>query len=581
MTIQQISRIQHRRGLRIDLPASLNDAEFGWADDTRELFIGNGTESSVPGNTQILTEETSASVLQYSYISNIGANAITGFEREPLDPYVPSANYPTIRSYQEKFDDFVSVLDYGAIGDGSVDDAAAIRRAMFDLYDETGSPVAAQRKFRSLYFPAGTYALEKEILLYPNAVMIGDGPGRTIFKLTNAGVLDVGGDGDCVARTVDSKGQIGAAIDASAVYDPGNINVTGITFESETSNIGGYLLGEIDIVKLEDALNVNFVDCDFIGTWVLGATSLSRAIHIDKPGSTVPDIGSYTFDNCLFSKNGVGFEPVFASSNVYVVNSRFDTLESGFILGDSNTLDISLYRVSHSIFETIEDIGFDVQTMGVGNISTYNHYRGNGGSDYSIAAVRFAGLTDFTVPTDTTSGGVSLGDIFDIVTVFDCDDKLTNTRVQNRSLNNIVMNNQDAFQIPIGFCGNITIEGDVTITGTLLSGGTAITGSGGTPVIIIPYIASTGEAIFFDYVMRVPTEEVFRVGTLRVVHDGLGLVSGISYDETYAELNGPPTQPIALEAKFAALDTIEVTVIDPLGQALLPSFNFLPRSIRL
>jgi len=68
LAVQQISRIQNRRGLRIDLPDPLNDAEFGWAENTRELFIGEGPFFG--GNTQILTENSPASLPPYTYISN-------------------------------------------------------------------------------------------------------------------------------------------------------------------------------------------------------------------------------------------------------------------------------------------------------------------------------------------------------------------------------------------------------------------------------------------------------------------------------------------------------------------------------
>ena len=58
MAIVQISRITHRKGLSENLP-QLAGAEFGWATNTRKLYIGNGTLSEgapVIGNTEVLTE---------------------------------------------------------------------------------------------------------------------------------------------------------------------------------------------------------------------------------------------------------------------------------------------------------------------------------------------------------------------------------------------------------------------------------------------------------------------------------------------------------------------------------------------
>lgn len=58
MAIVQISQIKHRHGVRSDLP-QLATAELGWAVDTRQLYIGNGTlQEGAPevGITEILTE---------------------------------------------------------------------------------------------------------------------------------------------------------------------------------------------------------------------------------------------------------------------------------------------------------------------------------------------------------------------------------------------------------------------------------------------------------------------------------------------------------------------------------------------
>lgn len=56
----QISRIQHRRGLQVDLSGIiLNSGEFGWAADERRIYIGNRTLENAPvdENVEILTEQ--------------------------------------------------------------------------------------------------------------------------------------------------------------------------------------------------------------------------------------------------------------------------------------------------------------------------------------------------------------------------------------------------------------------------------------------------------------------------------------------------------------------------------------------
>ena len=67
MAVIQISKIQVRRGAISDqaLP-QLASGEFGWAVDTQQLFIGNGSVaegSPAVGNTEILTERSIFDVL--------------------------------------------------------------------------------------------------------------------------------------------------------------------------------------------------------------------------------------------------------------------------------------------------------------------------------------------------------------------------------------------------------------------------------------------------------------------------------------------------------------------------------------
>ena len=71
MPIVQISRIQHRRGKRTDLP-QLAAGELGWVIDEQRLFIGNGTVSDgapAVGNTEIVTAGSSAftTALNHTY----------------------------------------------------------------------------------------------------------------------------------------------------------------------------------------------------------------------------------------------------------------------------------------------------------------------------------------------------------------------------------------------------------------------------------------------------------------------------------------------------------------------------------
>ena len=171
MAIVQISRIQHRRGLAQNLP-QLSHAELGWVTDSRSLYIGNGPTSSgapIVGNTQVLTEHSNiVSLLNYTYEGNATATVQTGV----------TSGSPIVRKLQDRLDDHVSVMDFGASGNGSVDDTAAINRAMYELFVKD----TTQKARRSLYFPAGVYKVTAPINLPTWATIFGDGPGKTLIQ---------------------------------------------------------------------------------------------------------------------------------------------------------------------------------------------------------------------------------------------------------------------------------------------------------------------------------------------------------------------------------------------------------------
>jgi len=175
MAILQLSRITHRKGLSENLP-QLAGAEFGWVLDDRKLFIGNGTivdGAPLIGNTEILTE--------FSNILDISS----GYTYKGADAgYVVStgATEDVVRSLQSKYDDFASVKDFGAIGNGLDDDTAAINRALYELFCRFPNPQIR----RSLYFPAGVYKVTGTINIPPHAKLWGEGLTSSIISFDDA-----------------------------------------------------------------------------------------------------------------------------------------------------------------------------------------------------------------------------------------------------------------------------------------------------------------------------------------------------------------------------------------------------------
>ena len=234
MAIVQISRITQRKGLQEDLP-QLAGAEFGWSVDERRLFIGNGTlEEGAPviGNTEILTEFSDILAVSqlYTYKGEAaGYVAQTG----------PTPGTPVTQSLQSWLDQWASVKDFGAVGDGITDDTAAINRALYQIYCREVNPQIR----RKIFFPAGVYLVTDSIIIPPYASLYGEGPDNSVIKLS--GTITDSTLTQYVARTGDSLQQTGSNIGINGATPPYSISITSLGFSSEADFADVFLLEDI------------------------------------------------------------------------------------------------------------------------------------------------------------------------------------------------------------------------------------------------------------------------------------------------------------------------------------------------
>jgi len=383
MAIVQISRITNRKGLTENLP-QLAGAEFGWCVDSRRLFIGNGTlQSGAPviGNTEILTEYSDITVLaDYTYSDIVvGYAAQTG----------PTPSDPVVRTVQAKLDDFASVRDFGATGDGTTDDTAAINRALFQLYCRENNTEIR----RALYFPAGTYRVTDTIIIPTYAKLVGEGADCSIIY------LELGeGDStipDYVARFGDSRQQIGVNIGVGGATAPRNIEISSMTFQSTEIT---------DVFLVQDAEQCWFESVNFVGA--LTATDIEDSgtdpdiagvRFASTPSNICQDI---TFERCGFYNNAVGIGTTQATQGITISNSGFGTLNQGVVTGGS----AQGFRVVHNVFDQIfaEGIVFNASL----NVSGYNAF-------FNVGSSIGASSPTFPVIRFGSDNNVSVGDMFE------------------------------------------------------------------------------------------------------------------------------------------------------------------------
>jgi hypothetical protein len=420
MAVTTIARIQHRRGVKSDLPETLNEGELGWCLDTRELFIGNSP--AVGGNTQILTSASNlAAIAQYTFVSDTSVASVTG----------TSAAQPIVRSLQKQIDDYwVNVKAYGAEGDGITDDTAAINRAISDLYTKvlTTSESALQTQ-KAIWFPSGTYLVSSPIKVYPGVRLVGEHSSAAVIYLDNNAVAQ-----PCLLKLVDSLGQEDSSIGNNGAVLPTNISAEHITFSTANDE---------DIVILQRCQDITFDSCVFSGNWELGegATTAQKAVDIQTLGSAITT-QNIQFNNCVFENLVYA---VYCNDPVRTIScdrSLFRDIYRAVFLGDVPYLDGPLFStVSNSVFRNIDDRAIYIQSINPG-ISSINNVFDNVGED--------AAGVPTPVPCISWQAGTTLcssvGDRFSRL----ANPPSTAVRIFNAEpASNMILNPQDSFNQPV------------------------------------------------------------------------------------------------------------------------------------
>ena len=394
MAIVQVSQITNRKGLQENLP-QLAGAELGWAVDSRRLFIGNGTlEEGAPviGNTEILTEFSDiVATSPYIYSDSVvGYAAQTG----------PTPSDPVVRTVQAKLDDFASVRDFGALGNGVADDTAAINRALYQLYCREANTQVR----RTLYFPAGTYVVTETIIIPTYAKLVGEGADCTIIQLAES--VDISSLTAYVARFGDSLQQTGVNIGNNGATAPQNIEISSMTFQS---------LVITDVFLVQDATQCYFDSVNFVGPFSssditdpgflpAGADDIAGVRFASTSTLVCTQI---TFDKCAFLGLAYGVNTNQEIQGITVSNSRFNTLWQGVVLGTGATVNggPTGFRAVQNFFDVIyaEGIVYDDVSL---NASAYNVFYNVG---YSIGSTS----PTSAVITFGNDNNVSISDLFE------------------------------------------------------------------------------------------------------------------------------------------------------------------------
>ena len=288
MAVVQISRIQIRRGRKNQgsgLP-QLASGEFGWAVDTQELYIGNGSVaegSPYVGNTQILTEH-----------DNLFEYASTYTYRSDIAYIQTSSNItnPVIRTLQERLDDRVSVRAFNCMGDG-IDQTVQLQQAIFQLFLNDANKTTPQSRV-ILYVEPGIYNLTSTIYLPPYTTIVGAGKEKTVFLASTSGPVFKTINGISTPDSIASDAI--TTTDNQARY----IDLSGFTVRNTNTTIS------VPAFKLNNCVKSNFKDILIDSVWRSGDSfdASNYAIELNSL-STAVTCSSNNFENV--SINGYAY----------------------------------------------------------------------------------------------------------------------------------------------------------------------------------------------------------------------------------------------------------------------------------
>jgi hypothetical protein len=380
MAVVEISRIQVRRGQenQTGIPV-LAGGEFGWAEDTEHLYIGLRRDEggSRDANVRILTENDLRNIFQSSSLSVLNT-ATTYTYRD--DTYITTGTIfgtEVQRTVQEKLDGFVSVLDFGAKGNGVDDDTGPIQLAINNLFRKI-NPIGLTNTEKVLYFPRGVYKISSTIFIPKYTSILGEGIGKTVINQISTG--------SHFFQTIDGNTSSYVTFPSMATLPyPDYISIEKLTLNHDSTISLG-----LSFISLDCSTNSMIRDVRFAGNYDFGDATTSTYIGIDIRGNQALTSENVTIDNCQFENVYHGITSAYDTFNHYINNNKFIRLQRGIVFSQQDAsvlIGPRFSRIINNKFQNIANqaifVGTNTSFTATNHISMNNQFInvGNNGVD--------------------------------------------------------------------------------------------------------------------------------------------------------------------------------------------------------
>ena len=212
------------QGVATTLPAPVGGSLLGW-NATGTALVNVGASGIGAGSVMDV---------------NVAANA--AIQASKLQFTAPGTG-GVARTVQARMQETISVMDYGATGNGVTDDTAAIQAALNEAAT-TGGP-------RRVYFPMGTYVVSSGFTINHPLRLVGEGPGAAAFEGAPAE------NGTRIKYT----GSSGATLFAFTNVNFGNGGIEGMWLDCNGLAANGLVLDGCMSGRFTDVTVGNFTVC--------------------------------------------------------------------------------------------------------------------------------------------------------------------------------------------------------------------------------------------------------------------------------------------------------------------------------
>lgn len=488
MAVLQISRIQVRRGKKnsgTGIP-QLSSGEFGWAVDTQELYIGNGSVlDGAPnvGNTRVLTENDYNTLVQSVFDtilqSNPGESITQLYQYRPMALDLETGLLgPTIRPLQSRLDDIVSAKAFGVNPDGVTDNTGALQLAFDQLY--------LNNVYRSdpdndtwkvvLNLEPGIYVITGVLEIPPFVTLRGAGIDKTFIRQI--------GEGSVTITTINDNNDVDKSLTTTTYANqPRHIEISNLTIENYSNEV---------CLELNAVRNSLFENVKFKSSWDLDS-SITDTVGVNLIAkSSMVTCEKNVFKNCTFENLKTPVTSDYDIQNNVFVECTFTELKTGIKFGINSNGTVGQEfgprnnKIVNSFFSNIEQTGIDI-VKGTGNISLSNTFK-LVGNDGGPTPLNIYPIINFVEP-----GNISRDDFFDRSIEFGSTNGYTNYPYQSEITGSIISENR--------FNKNVNIE--FNEDSTLL--------------LRLPGDVSAIYLVHYSYIS--PVAEVIRQGTIKVVVD--------------------------------------------------------------